>query len=139
MKSIKYKENLRDDQWEKLAHSLSVATTVNWAKRDYRLFIESVLWVVLNDKAWVDIPPHFGNAKSIYVCFYRWNERAIWQLLARRSTGDQELHRLLTKINEHCDLLNRRRDHRSQSRMTIRKNPIPPPENHSNDVAANLE
>jgi hypothetical protein len=77
MKSIKCKEKLRDDQWEKLAHSLSVATRINLAKQDYRLFIEAVLWVILNNKAWSDIPTHFGNAKSIYTCFYRWNERGI--------------------------------------------------------------
>lgn len=139
MKSIKYKDKLRDDQWEKIAHSLSVATRINLAKQDYRLFIEAVLWVILNNKAWVDIPTHFGNAKSIYVCFYRWNERAIWQLLARRSTNDQELHRLLTKINECCDRLNRRREHRSQARMAIQKKTIVLPENYQDGVTVHHE
>ncbi|MEM4986261.1 transposase [Collimonas sp. H4R21] len=116
MKSIKYTGKLLDEQWEKVAHILSRASGLNLAQHDYRMFIEAVLWVILNKKAWVDMPDHFGSAKSIYTRFYRWNENAVWYLLARRSTGDQELHGMLTKINDRCDFLNRRRERRSQDR-----------------------
>jgi hypothetical protein len=117
---------LRDDQWKKIAHILSTATRLKLEGHDYRLLIEGVLWVVLNDKDWGDTPTHFGSKKNIYFCFYRWNEHETWQLLARQSTDDQELHRMLMRINERCDFLNRRRERRSQVRMTIQKKTIVP-------------
>lgn len=134
MRSIKYTGKLRDDQWEKVARSLSVATTINLAKQDYRLFIEGVLWVILNRKAWVDIPTHFGSAQSIYTCFYRWNERGIWQLLTRRLTSDQELHRLLTLISERCDFVNRRKERRLQDLMGIQQKTTVLPESYQDGV-----
>lgn len=115
---------LCNGQWEKIAHILSTATRLKLDGHDYRLLIEGVLWVVLNDKDWGDIPTHFGSKKNIYLFFYRWNEREIWQLLARQSTDDQELHRMLMRINERCDFLNRRRERRSQGRMTIQEKTI---------------
>ncbi|HWX01368.1 transposase [Collimonas sp.] len=129
MKPIKYTGKLLDEQWEKVAHILSRASGLNLAQHDYRIFIEAVLWVILNKKSWADIPDHFGSAKSIYTRFYRWNENAVWHLLARRSTTDQELHGMLTQINDRCDFLNRRRESRSQDRMTIHRETIALPTN----------
>lgn len=126
MKSIEYTGKLSDEQWEKVAYILSRASGLTLAQHDCRVLIEAVLWVILNKKTWADMPAHFGNAKSIYARFYRWNESAIWHLLARRSTGDQELHRMLAKINDRCDFLNRKKESRAQDRMPIQQRIIVP-------------
>lgn len=139
MKSIKYTGKLRDDQWNKVAHILSRTTRLDLTQYDYRAFIEAVLWVVLNRKAWADIPPHFGKPKSIYTRFYRWNENALWHLLARRSIDNQDLHQMLAQINDRCDFLNRRRERRSQDRMTSQQENITHLANHRDGVTVHHE
>jgi len=139
MKSIKYTGKLSDDQWDKVAYILSRTTRLDLTQHEYRAFVEAVLWVILNRKAWADIPPHFGNPKSIYTRFYRWNENALWHLLARRSTHDQELHQMLAQINDRCDFLNRRREFRSQDRIDSRKKNSATLANHQNGVIAHQE
>ncbi|WP_098495794.1 transposase [Collimonas sp. PA-H2] len=139
MKLLKHTGKLRDDQWDKVAHILSTATRLNLTKHDYRAFVEAVLWVILNNKYWADMPTHFGSIKSIYTRFYRWNESAMWQLLARRSEGDRELHQMLTRINERCDFLNRRRERRSQDLMAILQNTTVLSTNYPNGVIVHRE
>lgn len=112
MRKIKYTGKLSDSQWSKIEPILSTSGMLNFAHNDYRLFVEAVLWVVLNNRAWSDLPSDFGKSKNVYTRFYRWNKNAIWYFLAHHQISDSELHGMLWKINDHCNYLNMRKEDR---------------------------
>ena len=72
--------NLRDDQWERIAHLLpGKPGDRGRTAADNRLFVEAVLWMARSGAPWRDLPETFGPWNSVYKRFARWQERGVWQ------------------------------------------------------------
>lgn len=98
-----YSEKLTDDHWKKLDFILSLPKSVHHFRKDNRLFIEAVLWIVLNHESWRNLPPRFGKWLGQYLRLLDWHQRKIWRSLASSQIEDQELQFLLNQIVLFCE------------------------------------
>ena len=83
--------NINDKQWEKLTLAIEKFYLIGPKSRNNRLFIEAVFWVVLYRRGWSRLPVEFGQWRTNYIRFRRWNESGLWRTLARTEIDDQEL------------------------------------------------
>ena len=49
--------------------------------RDNRTFVNGVRWVLRSGAPWKDLPPGYGNCKSVHKRFTRWAKSGIWERL----------------------------------------------------------
>jgi len=143
MHTIKNGMHLRDDQWQKLEPLLiGRANDPGAHGKNNRLFFEAILWIVLNNRPWAELPAHFNNWNAAYMRFRRWNQSDLWRELMCLEIDDDELQWMLTQIVNYGDLYTQRAVRR-QARKTNRANysfklwatqPEVAPENSSNSV-----
>ena len=72
---------LSNSQWDRIEGFLpdrQGRIGVTTAK-DNRNFVNVVLWVQRSGALWKDLPPQFGNWKSVHKRFTRWARSGIWQ------------------------------------------------------------
>jgi transposase len=111
----KYEIRLRDDQWQKLEPILIGRQGDPGANaRDNRLFIDALLWVVVNQASWSSLPAQFGKFSTAYMRFRRWNECDFWRYLAHSMADDVELRQLLETIVGYGDRYTSRLELRSK-------------------------
>ncbi|WP_211473543.1 transposase [Collimonas humicola] len=118
---------LRDGQWQKLEPLLTGKSTDPGARaKNNRLFIEAVLWIVLNKSLWRNLPQRFGNSSTAYMRFRRWTECDFWRQLTRSSLEDEELVQMLEQIAEYGDMYTQRIEQRlaRKAKKTIYKSAI---------------
>ena len=71
--------NLRDDQWDRIAHLLpGKPGDRGRTATDNRLFVEAVLWIARSGAPWRDLPEEFGPWNSVYQRFARWQKSGVW-------------------------------------------------------------
>ena len=71
--------NLRDDQWERIAHMLpGKQGDRGRTAANNRLFVDAVLWIARAGAPWRDLPEEFGHWNSVYKRFARWETRGVW-------------------------------------------------------------
>lgn len=80
--------------------------------KNNRLFIEAVLWIVLNKTNWRELPEQFGSSSTVYMRFRRWTECDFWRQLAQSPIDDQELVLMLEQIVHYADLYTQRIERR---------------------------
>lgn len=73
------------------------------AAKDNRLFIEAVLWVMLHQNHWRDLPREFGKWNTTYMRFRRWNQCGFWHHLEKCQIDDRDLWFMLRQITCHGD------------------------------------
>ena len=84
---------MTDDQWAKLEPLLLVRTPIRGGRwMDHRKVINGVLWRARSGSAWRDLPPDYGNWKTVYNRHRRWS-------------GDGTWREVLTGLRVDCDLL----------------------------------
>ncbi|SFH67110.1 Transposase [Collimonas sp. OK307] len=118
---------LQDEQWQMLEPLLTGKQSDPGANaKNNRLFIEAVLWVVVNKTVWRHLPQQFGSSSTAYMRFRRWTECDFWRQLAQSAIDDAELVRTLGRIVEYGDLYTRRIEQRllRKNQKTIYKSAI---------------
>lgn len=138
---------LRDDQWQKLEPFLiGRGNDPGVHGKNNRLFIEAILWIVLNNRQWAELPAHFTNWNAVYMRFRRWNQSDFWRELTCIEIDDDELRRMLTQIVDYGDLYTQRAIQR-QTRKINRANyssklrviqPEVVPENSEDSISGHL-
>jgi transposase len=48
-------------------------------RRNNRLFVEGLLWIVRTGSPWRDLPQAFGDWNSVFRRFGRWSIKGVWQ------------------------------------------------------------
>ena len=61
-----------DSMWRKLENLLPSFPKGGRPSGDNRLFLEAVCWIVRTGAPWRDLPPDYGNWKSVYNRYNRW-------------------------------------------------------------------
>ncbi|MCH9716307.1 MAG: IS5 family transposase [Gammaproteobacteria bacterium] len=81
-----------DVMWNKLKQLLPAPKGRHG--KDDRLFLEAVCWVIRTGAPWRDLPPDYGNWKSVYNRYNRWVKREhfnrVFEIL--KKDGDHEWH-----------------------------------------------
>jgi len=102
---------LSDEQWEKLAPLF--AGKRGPVGRDYRNFVEAVLWYAQSGKPWRKMPKYFGEWNSVYIRFHRWSERGVWCkvfAVLRSEHGFEERYLVpeIMSVHQHRENIGRR-------------------------------
>ena len=67
-------------QWRRIEGSLPGRPGwVGVTAKDNRKFVNGVLWVLRSGAHWKDLPPGYGNWKSVHKRFSRWAKTGIWE------------------------------------------------------------
>jgi transposase len=123
----KQEMKIRDDQWQELEPLLTGKQSDPGARaKNNRLFIEAVLWIVLNKSLWRHLPQQFGSPSTVYMRFRRWTECDFWRQLAQSKIEDSELVLMLEKMAEYGDLYTQRIEQRlaRKAQKTLYKSAI---------------
>jgi transposase len=103
------RRNLRDDQWERIAHLLPGKPGDRGRRAaDNRLFVEAVLWMARAGAPWRDLPEEFGPWNSVYKRFARWQERGVWQQVFAELAGDADVEEVfldsttIIRVHQHA-------------------------------------
>lgn len=71
---------LRDYDWERLEKLLpDQKGKQGRPRKNDRLIIEGILWVLRTGAPWRDIPPEFGPWTTISNRYRRWTKNGVWQ------------------------------------------------------------
>ena len=75
-----------DNMWKRLSELLPAPKGRHG--KDDRLFLEAVCWIIRTGAPWRDLPPDYGNWKSVYNRYNRWVKSghfdAIFSMLKKR-------------------------------------------------------
>lgn len=112
-----YRYKLRDDQWQLLQSIITTRHFPGTQGKDDRLFIEAVMFIVLNLYGWHELPAEFGKWTTIYMRFKRWTLSGMWHRLARGTMSDMTLHLWVKAIGDYGDDFLRRRKKRQDRKM----------------------
>ncbi|AMP16332.1 transposase [Collimonas pratensis] len=111
--TLEYEMKLSDAQWQMLEPLLIGRQGDPGASaKNNRLFIEALLWVVLNRAVWSSLPAQFGRFSTAYMRFRRWNECDFWRQLTQSGIDDPELLQMLEAIVSYGDVYTSRLEQR---------------------------
>lgn len=87
---------LIDKQLEKILPILRTFPEIRLGlPRQYRLFLEAVLWITRSGSQWRLLPKEYGNWNSVYKRFDRWSKLGVFQRLFEHLSSDRDLEYLL--------------------------------------------
>jgi transposase len=73
------RHELTDDQWERLSPLLPPQRPrTGRPANDHRTILNGILWILRTGAPWRDLPERYGNWKTVYSRFRRWQEAGIW-------------------------------------------------------------
>ena len=82
---------LSNTQWDRIEGFLPGRQGwVGVTAKDNRNFINGVLWVLRSGAHWKDLPPQFGNWKSVHKRFTLWARSGIWQRIFQELLDDPD-------------------------------------------------
>lgn len=82
---------LPDAAWELIADLVSPEQKMGRSRRDERLMLNGILWILCSGAAWLDLPERFGPWSTVYQRFRDWRDDG---------TIDQVLERLHIRLNQ---------------------------------------
>lgn len=82
---------LPDAAWELIADLVSLEQKMGRPRRDDRLMLNGILWILCLGAAWRDLPERFGPWSTVYQRFRDWRDDG---------TFDQVLERLHIRLNQ---------------------------------------
>jgi transposase len=98
------RHELTDDQWERLAPLLPPQRPATGRPNtDHRTILNGILWILRTGAPWRDLPERYGNWKTVYSRFRRWQEAGIWDQilteLQRDGAHDDQIDGVVTMID----------------------------------------
>ena len=78
-------------QWRRMEGFLpGRAGHVGVTAKDNRQFVNGVLWVLRSGAQWKDLPPGYGNWKSVHKRFTRWARAGLWERIFQLLLDDPD-------------------------------------------------
>ena len=75
---------LKETEWEKISALLPSQTGKQGRPRkNDRLVIEGILWILRTGAPWRDLPLEFGSWKTVYSRFHCWSHKHLWEKIWR--------------------------------------------------------
>ncbi len=72
--------DISDEAWALIEpHLPGQADQTGGYRKDNRLFLDSVFWILRTGSSWRDLPAEYGNWATVYRRFVRWREKRIWE------------------------------------------------------------
>ena len=102
------RKNLRDDQWERIAHLLpGKPGDRGRSAADNRLFVEAALWMARSGARWRELPEDLGPWNIVYRRFARWQKRGVWQRVFTELAGDADFEEVfidstIIRVHQHA-------------------------------------
>ena len=79
---VQSRHDLTDEQWAYLEPLLPDRTPQRGGRWiDHRQIIDGVLWRTRSGCTWRDLPPHYGNWKTVYNRHRRWSGDGTWRMV----------------------------------------------------------
>lgn len=73
------RHELSDEQWEQLAPLLPRQHPAHGRPaNDHRTVLNGILWILRTGAPWRDMPERYGNWKTAYSRFTRWQQQGAW-------------------------------------------------------------
>lgn len=70
---------------------------------DHRTILNGILWILPTGAPWRDLPERYGNWKTVYSRFRRWQEAGIWEQILREiqtaAAHDAQIYGSVTMID----------------------------------------
>lgn len=99
------RHDLSEDVWLRLKPHLPGPEGNRGCRgKDNRLFLNALLWKLRTGTPWRDLPPGFGNWKSVSNRFHRWRDLGVFAKLLAIAADDPDLEWLMidaTHIKAH--------------------------------------
>jgi transposase len=73
------RHDLTDEEWARLAPLMPVHPRQGHRWNDHRTVIDGILFRIRTGCPWRDLPPGFGNWKSVYGRHRRWSLDGTWE------------------------------------------------------------
>jgi transposase len=74
------RHELTDEQWERLAPLLPPQRPATGRPaKDHRTILNGIHWILRTGAPWRDLPERYGNWKTVYSRFRRWQAAGIWE------------------------------------------------------------
>jgi len=78
------RHDLTDEEWQRLAPLMPVHPRQGRRWNDHRTVINGILFRTRTSCPWRDLPPGFGNWKTIYGRHRRWSRDGTWEMILGR-------------------------------------------------------
>lgn len=83
-----HRGDLTNEQWEKLEPLLPRRAVQGRPRKDDRLVINGILWVLRTGAPWRDLPERYGPWPTAYSRYQRWRKAGVWDgILAQVQAG----------------------------------------------------
>ena len=74
------RHEVTDDQWDRLEPLLPPERPATGRpNKDHRTILNGILWILRTGAPWRDLPERYGNWKTIYSRFRRWQAAGVWE------------------------------------------------------------
>lgn len=78
------RHELSDEQWEQIEALLPPQRPrTGRPNHDHRTILNGILWILRTGAPWRDLPERYGNWKTVYSRFRRWQAAGIWDRILR--------------------------------------------------------
>jgi transposase len=84
---------LTDPQWERVASLLQKPSSLDRRgpyRRDARLILEGVLWILRTGAQWDELPRKYGAYQTVHRRYQEWVERGVFEVVLRELAKDME-------------------------------------------------
>jgi transposase len=76
---MRYRHELTDEQWARLAPLLPPQKPhTGRPGKDLRTIINGIHWILRTGAPWRDLPARYGQWKTVYSRFLRWQQAGVW-------------------------------------------------------------
>ncbi len=78
-------DDVSDDEWAVVKRQIPKADSAKEAGNPViRRSVNAILWRMRTGEPWRFIPPHYGEATSIFRRFQKWSETGVWEDVTKR-------------------------------------------------------
>ena len=83
------RDELTDEQWDKIKHYFEVAKKNGRPYKDVRNMVNGIVWILKSGAPWRDLPARYGQWNAVYK-FSKWQEQGLFEKIFEELIAAQE-------------------------------------------------